>query len=540
MILKYETQEALIEGLLENPSQQHFSVIKDYKSFADWNAIPLRHLTVLLGANSAGKSTVIQALDHFCDLMSSNIPTNKLSQSSTVARSNSGDSPCVAYSAPFFVPARDEKVDDFVRHYSFNFSGIVSQEKNKLFQRLREDRDFLERLRKLRWTCFLYEVTEDLELEIFLGNISALYYRTTSASVEIKISEKIIRLLLGEKSSLEGSLIGGETLFEFEVDDTRFDTRYTLSYSQTVFGSKKSWSTFAAIDETPIREPENQTIWEDERRDLYILVGYLTSIQFGNLFNRQTRFGHKPVRSITDKWFLVGREWDPELVKDYGDEFNEYVAPSIDLLAGSVAQGNNKKIDRINHWLTNPGYLDTPYKLRIDIRSIVENGKEIQYLAKVQLTDKKGRNLSFREVGSGYEQVLPVLASLATELEENFSQPELHLHPKMHSRLADCFIDQVNMDLRLESQQPTYRAPLRIIETHSEHVILRFLKRIRMSYLDPLNHTSFTLKPNFISIIYFSSDGESTKANLMELTESGEFIDKWPEGFFDERLEDLF
>lgn len=70
--------------------------------------------------------------------------------------------------------------------------------------------------------------------------------------------------------------------------------------------------------------------------------------------------------------------------------------------------------------------------------------------------------------------------------------------------------------------------------------MLRFLRRIRDSYKDPLLHTSLTLYPNELSLIYVKPDDDKSRVFLVRVDSSGEFIDGWPDGFFDERDEDLW
>lgn len=81
--------------------------------------------------------------------------------------------------------------------------------------------------------------------------------------------------------------------------------------------------------------------------------------------------------------------------------------------------------------------------------------------------------IAFADVGSGIGYVLPVLIVLADIESDGVSiieQPELHLHPKLQGDLGDL-IFQKGLDV----------SPL-VIETHSEHLILRLLRRVRESY----------------------------------------------------------
>jgi predicted ATPase len=113
-------------------------------------------------------------------------------------------------------------------------------------------------------------------------------------------------------------------------------------------------------------------------------------------------------------------------------------------------------------------------------------------------------------------------------------QPEVHLHPKLQSRVADCIINSVVND-REDNESGNI-----IIETHSEHMVLRFLRRIRDSYKDPFLHTSLTLYPSELALIYVKPELDGSRIFLIRVDASGDFIDGWPEGFFDERDEDLW
>ena len=70
-----------------------------------------------------------------------------------------------------------------------------------------------------------------------------------------------------------------------------------------------------------------------------------------------------------------------------------------------------------------------------------------------------------------------------------------------------------------------------IIETHSEHFILRIQKMIREKKIKP--HTVA------INYVYLDEDGQGSKIDHMKLNDEGRFIDKWRHGFFNERLKEI-
>lgn len=146
------------------------------------------------------------------------------------------------------------------------------------------------------------------------------------------------------------------------------------------------------------------------------------------------------------------------------------------------------------------------------------------------LVDVAGRKLTFEDVGSGVSCVLPVLVA-AFEGGGFIQQPELHLHPALQSELGDIFISA--------SQS---RRSFHLIETHSEYPLLRCLRRIRettegkRSAQDP-----YALEADQVMILYFDPQGDgSTRVIPIRVSRQGEFIDRWPRGFFEERGRELF
>jgi predicted ATPase len=135
------------------------------------------------------------------------------------------------------------------------------------------------------------------------------------------------------------------------------------------------------------------------------------------------------------------------------------------------------------------------------------------------------------DIGVGISQVLPVIVA-ALHARNGFvivEQPELHVHPGLQVALGDLFIEQT-------SKQPDLTF---LLETHSEHLMLRFLRRIRESADNELPPGVAPLSPDSLSI-YFSEQGENGITFLpIRVDREGEFIDRWPHGFFNERIGEI-
>ena len=162
-------------------------------------------------------------------------------------------------------------------------------------------------------------------------------------------------------------------------------------------------------------------------------------------------------------------------------------------------------------------------------REHLTNSVNVPVHQQVTLKDSK-QNLAVypSEVGSGIAQVIPVVAAT---LNPDFKivsieQPELHLHPALQTHLGDLFGHAAVEGNRLL-----------IIETHSEHLMLRLMRRIREFHHGELLKGKPELTRDHLSVIYVEAGG---KAKSLRVTRDGDFMDEWPEGFFEERMKELF
>jgi hypothetical protein len=158
------------------------------------------------------------------------------------------------------------------------------------------------------------------------------------------------------------------------------------------------------------------------------------------------------------------------------------------------------------------------------------------------------------DVGIGISQVVPVIVSAVsgeTGL-QMIEQPELHLHPRLQAELGDLFVstflpDDVSIynqyfDSLDDSTKLGCPDNLQyyLIETHSEHLILRFLRRIREATDGELPTSVRLLSPDDVTVTYLEGGNTPTIATVIRIDKDGEFLDRWPRGFFEERAKELF
>ena len=208
--------------------------------------------------------------------------------------------------------------------------------------------------------------------------------------------------------------------------------------------------------------------------------------------------------------------------------------------------------EKINEYLKNDFFSESGYQVDCEIdfiinskslySSSIHSQKRAKPIVQLFLRDANGNKLEFEDLGSGMAYSLPVLIAASEPEGHHFiQQPELHIHPALQSKFANIFIDSLENYNAINLESPDYLdlGKSYFIETHSEHLILRFLKLIRDKY-HKKNNMNFSADD--LSILYFEPNAikNSTSVKQIRVTEDGDFLDKWPNGFFSERNRDIF
>lgn len=130
-------------------------------------------------------------------------------------------------------------------------------------------------------------------------------------------------------------------------------------------------------------------------------------------------------------------------------------------------------------------------------------------------TDREsGKTVNLAGTGSGVSQIVPVVVQTVMTPPNGcliVEQPEVHLHPAAQTVLADLFIDNLTHGRQY------------IIETHSEHLLLRLRRRM----------AERLIKPDAVRVLAVEKKEGWTSIRQLEVGENGHFKD-WPDGFFEE------
>ena len=195
----------------------------------------------------------------------------------------------------------------------------------------------------------------------------------------------------------------------------------------------------------------------------------------------------------------------------------------LDTLDGNslteVLKENETVKNRVNTWLNTFG-------LQVDVstlQDVIHKLKIHQYTLDLDITD----------VGFGISQILPVIVQGFLSFDGSLTmieQPEIHLHPKMQADLADLFIDVVMgvapQKTLLKKQQPIPKKYL-LVETHSEYLLRRLRRRISEGKISAEDVAIYFITPP-------KDNNSSSEIQEKEISEDGNF--EWPQDFYADEL----
>ena len=205
---------------------------------------------------------------------------------------------------------------------------------------------------------------------------------------------------------------------------------------------------------------------------------------------------------------------------DYVGQSGEYL-PSILFEGQELVEQANSDLER----------LGVKYQVKLD--KLQYEDKSPSNVFSLRLVDTEtGIDASLRDVGFGIGQVLPIVVQsrLSEKKTLLIEQPEIHLHPAHQAELGDMFIRSA-----LGEQKNTL-----LLETHSENLILRILRRIRETNDSELPKGFPPIRPEDVAILYVQPGEKGAQVIEIPVTEDGDFARPWPQGFFEESVKELF
>jgi len=287
---------------------------------------------------------------------------------------------------------------------------------------------------------------------------------------------------------------GGKDIQGIEAEVLRLHKFYGAS-----LGSPQLGKAVKAGKKAPKQERLERSFFE-----FYYFAATLSQ-QIERLFNKLFYIG--PLREWPKRFYIATGE-TPQDVGLKGET-------AIDVLwtQSRRAATRKKTLSNINEWMKH-----FEMASEVTLRGIGSNTYELK------LTDyRTNLPVNLADTGFGASQVFPIIVEGFYATSGSvllIEQPEIHLHPRAQATLADLLVE-----IAIKGNKTL------IVETHSEHLISRILRRIAEG----------KLKSEDVAIYYCEPTTEGTKVRDLRIKSYGQFEpESLPEGFFEEDYRESF
>jgi predicted ATPase len=454
----------------------HYKV-ENYKSLKNTGDIEIVPLTIFIGANGTGKSSVLQ-------------PLLFLSQTMTNSRDDIG----------------------FLSNGEYlnlgNYSDLINRHDIK--QKLSILLDFDSKCKTCSMGCLKNKKIKTIE-DTNIGDIPPAKYNITffcgkdnqPELDEIQIYDCLNRLLLSRK-------IGKNRKYnisfykEMKYNNINVENKNIYDSIKNHLPQNFIFDDYEIVKSVMNTKENNKRIANIKIEG--VIADYLNVISY----NKQQVFSNLkkikyigPIRREAERLY----PYKKENFDDVG-RFGENTASILYQNNGSCEKNNELK-----KWLAK-------FKFANDYQTIaVTNHPELFSLE----FKESGKDffVNYADSCFGLSQLLPILVQSIYSQSNDINiieQPELHLNPSLESTLADFFTEMVNKN----GSKKRF-----MIETHSEHFLLRLRTYIKTGQL-------VNSKVN----IYFTENIEgSSVIRKIEVDKDGNFPNNdWPVGFFEQSL----
>ena len=288
--------------------------------------------------------------------------------------------------------------------------------------------------------------------------------------------------------------------FKDDMGKTILETKTTRNRKAILTLSKKNREglDFYTQSLIPRLIPKNNTIFDAMKKtDEYTNLLLITSISASDVQRRMKRLKYiAPIRERIPRLGLIGTM-----------PYSELGPSGQNLLKVLSSKSNEFLIKELRYWL------DEKFKILKNIEVVdIDDAGTVKALVAREFN--RGPRINLNAMGCGISEMIPIIVQ-SILLQKGgcllVEQPEIHIHPKAQADLADLFIENAK------------RGKQFIIETHSEHLILRIRRRVAEKKIDP----------KMIRIFYVEKINNKTQIKTLSLNGKGHF-DKWPKGFFEE------
>ena len=526
--------------------------VNNFKSIRDSNNIYLPKLTIIIGPNSSGKSSLFQPLLLMKQTFEVNDPNSVLVLDGNYG--NFGEFEDFIYQD---INEDKPKSKDF--SIQFNFANIDSKSVNETSS-IKLKYCTISNIIILKEIQFFYPPAKN-SLKLFTIKIGQQQDKKHQEWIKIEAlnQDKNIIFLKKIKKPIQPELLNCKSLIKVVLaylinyypifpyyDFLNLTKRNSVSKRNEEIDYKFE-ENFISIDENEVSKinynvAPDLTIIEPKNKHNISDLRWPEIITYFNTFEKRNALALKvilaiyemisdldesiawiedflnkihhigPVRSFPKRVYFSS-SGKPTSIGKYGK-----YAPEI-LWINSNQDRN--LVDILNNYLFKLGF-----EIEVNVMPI--------YRGIYQLRVKQNNiTVNLADVGFGLSQVLPVLVECINFNQEKrktsaSSSQRMSLPEKEHSRLVICQQPEIHLNPKIQSDLADFFISLSekmsfIIETHSEHILTRVQRRIAEGTLDPKD----------VAVYFVSKNGNASNIKRMIINESGEF-DFWPENFFQE------
>ena len=252
--------------------------------------------------------------------------------------------------------------------------------------------------------------------------------------------------------------------------------------------------------------PVKSYAFPDQARTYFQNASFLSDIEAAYEEQIDNIFYLGPLREFPQRDYL----WSRSRPQDVGVRGEK----AIDAILAATAAGELRNAEyktrrrsfqeMVAYWLREMGLIQD-----FRVEEIAKDSNRWQARVRIQ---KGGTEVLLTDVGFGVSQVLPVVTLLqyvplgSTVILE---QPEIHLHPLAQANLADVIINAA-----------THRNVQVILESHSEHLLLRLQRRVAEE----------SISADDINLYFCDAPNGISRLQPLNLDLFGQ-IQNWPENF---------
>lgn len=240
-----------------------------------------------------------------------------------------------------------------------------------------------------------------------------------------------------------------------------------------------------------------------------------------------------PIRPFPQRWYVLDREMQEQWKGQGWNGFAQFLGDKVQV---------QSQIDDINKWMKE-------LKLASKLLAKREYSEPWALVAQVNLDEfedgdetSNHTKLNLADVGLGMGQVLPVIVQCVTAPRGSLiiiEQPELHLHPGAQADMGDLFIQIIN---RCDDKNDEYVPYARfMIETHSEHLLLRLQRRLAESSANLIEDSEpLHVDRTKFQVFFVDRISNSSEINQVQMDQWGTTITPQSfRGFFSNDIDEI-